>query len=149
MCNHADSHSADRELQNQSSCLRDHSPWFLCTLQELTLSAGMPLSVWKCFSFYNSFLLHSFKAEWKIRSFSLCFWKIITLSLHQRWYCYFLKTVPCSWFEPKLNSLVSLYVIEYISLGQVKPIENGGLLGILNMHTLTLKLNCFSFSVPR
>lgn len=47
------------------------------------------------------------------------------------------------------HSLVSLYVIEYICLGQVKPIENGGLLGILNMHTLTLKLNCFSFSVLR
>ena len=55
--------SAGRELQNQSSCLGDHSSEFLCTLQELTLSAGMPLTVWKCFSFYNSFLVHSFKAE--------------------------------------------------------------------------------------
>lgn len=65
--------SADRELQNQSSCLGHHSSEFLCTLQELTLSAGMPLTVWKCFSFYHSFLVHSFKAECKLCSFSLCF----------------------------------------------------------------------------
>lgn len=141
-------HSTDGESQNQSS-LRDHSSRFLYTLQELTLSAGMPLSVWKCFSFYRSFLLRSFKTEWKFCSSSLCFWKTNgSLTSPEMIFLFLKDSFWCGWFKAKLSSLLPLYVMEYVGLGQVKSAGGGRWSGILNMCTLTLKLNCFSFSVP-
>lgn len=134
--------SADRELQNQSSCLGDHSSEFLCTLQELTLSAGMPLTAWKCFSFYNSFLVHSFKAEWKLCSFPRCFSRTNpSLTSPEMMFLFLKDSSQCSCLRQ--SQLIGLALCHGVYMPrQGKPTEDCALSGIFNTYSLSLKLNC-------